>query len=210
MSQVIDTLDRARRLGFLGSAPVESHIVHARGFVSVLDGIQPPRTVLDLGSGAGVPGLVMAWMMPETRMVLLDSNLRKTKFLTEAVVALGLGERVTVVRERAEVLGRLPEWREALDVVVARAFGTSANVAECGAGLLAVGGRLIVSEPPPVARALVRPAERWPLAGLDIVGMAPGGRLERGGFGFQILEKVSRIPEIYPRRRGLPGTRPLF
>lgn len=143
---VTAVLERSRRLGFLGPGSLRVQVDHALGFARGAAG--PPDRFLDLGSGGGVPGLVLALWWPDSRAVLLDASARRCAFLGEAIDELGCGARVTVVRARAEEVGRRDGLREGFDLVVARGFGPPAVTAECAAPLLRVGGRLIVSEPP--------------------------------------------------------------
>jgi 16S rRNA (guanine527-N7)-methyltransferase len=130
---------------------------------------------------------------------------RRAAFLTEAVAVLGLERRVRVLAERAEVVGRDPAWRGGARVVVARGFGPPAVTAECGAPLLATGGRLVVSEPPDAD------ATRWPAPALEALGLAPerAVRIE-GGAAYQVLRQASWCPERFPRRVGIPTKRPLW
>jgi 16S rRNA (guanine527-N7)-methyltransferase len=140
-------LERARGWGFLGPGDLETHVAHALAFASASDG--EPARALDLGSGGGVPGLVLAagpWAA--TSWVLLDASERRCAFLTAAVAELGLGDHVGVRRERAEVAGRDSGLRASFDLVVSRGFAAPAVTAECAAPFLVVGGRLVVSEPP--------------------------------------------------------------
>src|SRR5205085_1444019 len=138
-----------------GPGEVSTHIEHALGFRRALSTwagrsgfrLEGAR-VLDLGSGAGLPGLVLAMARPDLEVVLLDANLRRTSFVGEAVATLELTRRVTVVRARAETSGRDPACRGSFDLVVARGFGRPAVTAECGAPFLRTGGLLVVSEPP--------------------------------------------------------------
>jgi len=195
-----DVLTRARDLGFLGPGPVEAHIEHARGFASAFGGV--PRRVADLGSGGGVPGLVLAERWETTAFVLIDANGRRTAFLVEAVAALALGERVSVVRDRAEVVGRDIAHRGTYDGVVARGFGPPAVTAECAAPLLAVGGLLVVSEPP-------EERGRWPVDGLREVGMVADSTVE-GAARYQLVRQVAPCADRFPRRVGIPVKRPLW
>ncbi|MGY6500772.1 MAG: RsmG family class I SAM-dependent methyltransferase [Acidimicrobiales bacterium] len=200
--ELVAILDTSRDLGFLGPGPVEPHIAHASALVPVLTaaGLDPAGevTVLDLGSGGGLPGLVLALALPHWRFVLLDANERRTAFLNEAVVALGIDPRVEVYRARAEEAGR-SSLRGAADVVVARSFGAPAVTAECAAPVLRVGGHLFVSEPPDPAE------ERWPVEGLAEVG------LELAGMGsWAHMRQVVSCPDRYPRRVGVPTKRPLW
>ena len=195
---LLQELERAQTLGFLGPGPVEDHIQHAWGFVAALDGVA--GRVGDLGSGSGVPGLPLALARPDLEVVLIDSAERRAGFLREAVTALGLEDRVVVVHGRAEVVGR-SELRGSLDAVVARAFGPPAVTAECAAPLLRLGGRLVVSEPPDGG-------DRWPVAGVAVLGLAVADRRERPRL--QLLEQARPCPDTYPRRDGTPAKRPLF
>lgn len=193
-------LEDARRLGFLGPEPVERHIDHARTWASVLD----PGSFLDLGSGGGVPGLVLAATWPGTTGALLDSQMRRTAWLRTAVQRLDFGDRITVIEGRAEDLAHLPALRQSFDLVVARAFGRPAVAAECGSAFVRVGGKLSVSEPPGGA------PDRWPDAELVGLGLAPAAQVVRDGATFVILHKNSALPERYPRRRNRSVKSPLW
>ena len=197
-----EILEEARDLGFLGPGPVEDHVVHARGFAEAVR--RPVDRVLDMGSGGGIPGLVLALAWPEAWLTLLDSSLRRTEFLRRAVDRLGVGQRVQVRRDRAEELAHEPGWRRSMEVVVSRSFGAPAVTAECAAPFLVIGGQLVVSEPPEP-----RP-HRWPPAGLEPLGLRPEGSTHHFGHRYQILAQASPCPERIPRRPGLPAKRPLF
>lgn len=99
----------------------------------------PVRTI-DLGSGAGFPGLILAIWIDSLEMTLADSNGKKTRFLNECVDALELNERVRVVTDRLENLGRDPRHRHGYDFVTSRALGHLCLSAELGLPLLARGG----------------------------------------------------------------------
>ena len=207
-------LAEARDLGFLGPGPVEAHLEHAAGFVEVLRGLTSdaqtgartswPERAADLGSGAGLPGLPLALCFPRCSWLLVESSVRRAAFLRRAVHQLGIEDRLEVAEERAEVVGRSPGWRGRFDVVVARSFGPPAVVAECGAPLLVVGGYAVVSEPPGG-----RPS-RWPVAGLDLLGMTPVAAVAAEGGAYQVLRQEHQCPDRYPRRVGVPAKRPLF
>ena len=225
---LVEVLARAKDLGFLGDGPVSTHVNHSvalaacvEGFLSNPEGLSSPSRAqaptperfLDLGSGGGIPGLVLAALWPESRGVLLDASDRRTAILAEAIETLGWGDRIQVVRDRAEVAGRLPVYRAGFDVAVARSFGPPPMTAECGAPFLRPGGLLFVSEPPATDHALsgLYPSNpnRWPEEGLGLVGLAPVSAWRRS-FGFQVLRLTQRVPDVYPRRNGVPTKRPLY
>lgn len=198
MTTVVEVLEQARAFGFLGPGPVEPHVQHALGFAQAFP--DPPARFVDLGSGGGVPGLVLAEQWPTSEAVFLDSMERRTAFLAEAVQALGWDGRVQVVRARAEEYGR--EERASFDGAVARGFAPPPVTAECAAPLLAVGGLLVVSEPPEVG-------SRWPGGSVALLGMEVVGVVEAGAR-YQVLRQAAACPDAYPRRVGVPSKRPLW
>ena len=206
---LVAELERSQELGFLGPGPVSAHVEHGLGFARGLPG-EAPSAFLDLGSGGGVPGLVLAYGWPSASVVLLDAGERRCAYLEAAVERLGLDGRVTVVRARAEEAGRDPALRGAFDLVVARSFGPPAVTAECGAPFLRVGGHLVVSEPPADSdRGAVPASARWPDDGLRVLGLALDVSW-REPYGYQSLVQRERCPDRYPRRTGMPAKRPLF
>lgn len=200
-------LDEARLLGFLGPGPVEAHVAHARGFAaaaaSVGVTIDEEMAVVDLGSGGGVPGLVLATVWTNAGLALMDGSAKRAEFLRRAVEACHLGDRVSVWEQRAEDAGRDPQRRGQADLVVARGFGPPSVTAECAAPLLREGGRLVVSEPPGNL------GDRWPEEPLSELGLG-NPSVFRDGFGFQVMTQCRPCPERFPRRVGVPAKRPLF
>lgn len=161
--------------------------------------------LVDLGSGGGLPGLVLAVGRPGARWVLLDSSARSTRFLDEAAEQLGVAGRVSVVWGRAEEAAREDGLRAQASTVVARSFGPPALTAECASGFLAPGGRLVVSEPPASDGA------RWPEVGLATLGQRLVGVVRsQSGHHFAVIEQVVPVAERFPRRTGAPRRRPLF
>src|SRR5581483_4448045 len=112
-------------------------------------------------SGGGLPGLPLALAQPSRAWVLLECVTTRARFLAQAVITLGLTERVAVVAERAEDAGRGP-LRGGFDAVIARSFGAPAVTAECAAPFLEAGGVLVVASPPPVEEdPETAPVGRW-------------------------------------------------
>ena len=189
-------------MGFLGPGAVTRHIEHSTAMLTCLP--HGELRVVDLGSGGGVPGLVMACQRKEITLVLLDSGRRRCAFLRQAVETLGLSGRAEVVEERAESAARSGTLRESADAVVARSFGPPAVTAECAVGFLRVGGQLVVSEPPGDTLA-----HRWPPDGLEALGFSPASPCRRDGDEGTFVRMVkTRADDRWPRRVGIPTKRP--
>lgn len=186
-----------QRLSAVGPGDVEVHLEHAARLAAELD---EPVEALDLGSGAGIPGLALAGLWPASRWVLVDAALRRTRLLEDAVGRLGWADRVEVIHARAEDLGRDARWRGRFDLVTARLFGPPAAAAECAAPLLRIGGILAVTEPPEPD------PDRWPAAGVATLGF----ELLEPRPGLQRLRLVTEPPARFPRKAGVPVRRPLF
>ena len=185
----------------LGPGPVERQIVHSR---ALLAGVPERGRVLDLGSGGGLPGLVLATHRPELELTLLEARQRAGRFLGEAILELGRSD-VGVIEARAEEAARRPDLRETYDAVVARSFAPPPVTAECAVAFLRLGGHLIVSEPP--ADDIHGP--RWPAEGLEALGFAPADRFGTPEATFVRLTKT-RSDGRWPRRVGIPAKRPLW
>jgi 16S rRNA (guanine527-N7)-methyltransferase len=192
---MIEVLEEARDLGFLGPGPVAFHVEHDEAYLPLLADVA--GAALDLGAGGGLPGLVLAAARPDLAWTFLDAMTKRTAFLERAVDRLGLSN-VTVRTARAE---EVPDLRGAFDAVVARSFGAPAVTAECGAPLLRPGGRLVVSEPPEA------PEDRW--TGASGVGLLVTQRVP-GPPSFVVLTQSTPCPVRYPRRTGVPAKRPLW
>jgi 16S rRNA (guanine527-N7)-methyltransferase len=205
-----ELLAEARAAGFLGPGPLERQVHHAEGFAAIAQRLASggPARLVDLGSGGGLPGLVVAIDWPDATVALLEANRRRAAFLRRAVDRLGLASRVSVLEDRAEVCGRQAALRAAFDGVLARSFGRPAVVAECAAPLLKVGGWLVVSEPPRADAGNER-GSRWPPEPLRQLGLEPAEVLHED-FEYRTLRQVEPCPDRFPRRNGIPAKRPLF
>lgn len=143
---VADVLASAQRLGTLGDRPIDEVIAHSRQFVDALP--TGTRRIIDLGTGAGVPGLVIADAVPDVQLTLVDRRQTRMDALRLAVNGLGWEQRITVLTTEVEVLGDDPAHRGMYDVVVCRGFANPEITARLARPFLKNGGSLIVSEPP--------------------------------------------------------------
>lgn len=198
-------LEESRARGFLGPGPLETQVEHALGFVRVWNEVSgdTPDRFLDLGSGGGLPGLVLfeEWGCPAT---FVDAMEKRSNFLNEVLEWDGAPDNGRVVRGRAEELARDSEFENHFPLVTARSFGPPAVTAECAVRFLSLDGILIVSEPPDDHEV-----GRWNESILADLGLRSEGR-RRQGAAFQVLRKFRPTPNRYPREVGLPGKNPLF
>jgi len=201
---VAAALEDARRFGFLGPRPVAEQIEHAAAFAAVLEaeGVGPCG-FLDLGSGGGLPGLVLADRWPDRPATLLDASARRAAFLRRTIAALGWESRVSVAEGRAESLARNAELREAFLLVVARSFAAPAVTAEIGGAFVEVGGVLAVSEPGEAAG-------RWQPGRLSELGLSPADIYEGAGVRLAVIRRVAELADRWPRGVGSPSKRPLW
>lgn len=140
-------LSDAQRIGMLGDRPIEQVIEHAQAFVDVLR--PSDRRVIDLGTGAGVPGLVIAVFRPDVHVTLVDRRQKRTDFVERAVRRLGVLDRCQVMcRDVSEVVRELSEGLEPWDVAVSRGFGPPEVTVAFARSVIRTHGRVVLSEPP--------------------------------------------------------------
>lgn len=155
---VMAVLEESQRLGFLGDRALPEVIEHARSFVDALDGVE--GTVADMGSGGGVPGLVIAHDRPDVKVLLIDRRAARTDFLDRMVRRLRWTQRVEV---RCADVADLIDGAASIDAAVARGFGPPDVTLSMGSRLVRPGGRIVISEPPE--------GDRWPPELLDDLGV---------------------------------------
>ena len=184
-------------------------------------------TLLDIGSGGGFPGLPLAIALPARRAALVDSIAKKASFLGAAAAVVSDALRaapapqpeIVALAERAEDLADEPDQRDGWDLVVARAVGTVAEVAELGLPLARRGGHVVawkrasdaaartaLSAEIADARRIVQAAGG---AGTRIVGLAGAAKIGLDGDCLVVIRKVRPTPDRYPRSAGERRRRPL-
>jgi 16S rRNA (guanine527-N7)-methyltransferase len=151
-----------------------------------------PRTVVDLGSGNGLPGVAAALAWPRARVLLVERRGKKAAAVARCLEACGIGNAEAVACDGRELLARRPALAGAVDVVTARAVATLAAIAREAAPWLAPGGRLLHWKPDPVDAA--EDAE---------------GRTAAAALGLSVLEDhVFRVPGATASRRVVRYERP--
>jgi 16S rRNA (guanine527-N7)-methyltransferase len=169
----------------------------------------PGKRLVDIGTGAGFPGLVLKIVFPGLQLTLVESVGKKADFCRHMAQKLGL-ENVDVLQERAENIGQLLAYREQFDWAVARAVAALPVLAEYLLPLVRVGGSMLAM------KGESGPAETHAAGhALQMLGghlrqllpvMLPGVAEERY---LVIIDKVAATPVRFPRRVGIPSKRPL-
>ena len=189
MASLESLLSESQRIGLIGPGDLAAATVQARLFVAALP--PGPLRVVDVGSGGGLPGLVILADRPDVRLTLVDRRERSCDVLRRAVRALGAQDRANVVHADLETLGHDPDWRAQFDAATARGVAPPPEVAELVLPLVKPGGRLIVT--------VAGVGEAWPEQGLERLGASVHERIE----GLIVVE-AGVCPETYPRRRRTP------
>lgn len=197
----------------LTSVPPEG--VAARHFLDSLVPLRdtafffPGARVIDVGTGAGFPGLALAAARPDLHMTLLEAQGKRCQFLSAVREALGL-ERVAVIQERAEVLGRDPAHREQYDLAVSRAVAGLNVLVEYLLPFVRVGGSALCWKGPALREEMADGQ-----AAAALLGGSAGDSLEMKSpalEGVHLLLPVSKMEATapqYPRKNGIPAKRPL-
>ena len=164
-------------------------------------------TVIDVGTGAGFPGIPLAIFFPNVRITLMDSLAKRIGFLDEVKEKLSLAN-VTTVHERAEDLARDPKYRERYDLAVSRAVAKMSVLSEYLLPFVRVGGYM-------AAYKSVGTAEELAEAGKAIKVLG-GGNTEAVSFSLHDMErtivkveKIRSTPPLYPRKAGTPSKKPI-
>jgi len=169
----------------------------------------PMERMIDIGSGAGFPGLPLKIIYPSIHLTLVDSVGKKTRFCSHTVEALAL-EGVDVIQERAEVLGQQPEHRQQYDWALARAVAVLPVLVEYLLPLVRVGGSMLAMKGE-AAHAEAHSAEH----AINVLGghLREVVRVTLPGIAEEhylvVIDKVAATPPGYPRRVGVPSKKPL-
>jgi 16S rRNA (guanine527-N7)-methyltransferase len=146
---LLETLRSAQRFGFFGNRPIEEAAEHSMEYVRALGVVASPSRLVDLGSGGGLPGLVLADALPDVDVLLIDRRQKRTDFLERAVTGLRMTNVEVLCADVTELIRSVRNGgREPFEIVTARGFGPPEVTIRSGAALLARGGRILISEPP--------------------------------------------------------------
>lgn len=186
---------------------------HVTDSLSCLLALDPrrPASVVDVGTGAGLPGIPLAIARSEYQVTLVEATQKKARFLDYALTELNL-ENLEMVNARVEDMSRSAGYREVFDVATARALATLPVVAEYCAPLVTVGGRILAMK----ARISEEELSQGVTASADlrlklheIIDVRFSPQFPQKERKLLVLRKIAATPKNFPRRKGLATKRPL-
>lgn len=185
------------------------HFLDSLSVFTALAELPATISLIDVGSGAGFPGLPLKIALPQLQLTLLEATAKKTAFLHHLVAILNLPE-VTIVTARAEEAGQRAQQRERYDVAVARAVAALPVLAEYTLPLVKVGGRVIIQKGQYPLEEINQAGRAIETLGGQLVQTVavtiPGLNAERH---LVVIQKNKATPKQYPRRPGLPAQKPI-
>ena len=170
---------------------------------------RPDFNIIDIGTGAGFPGVPLKILFPQPRLVLIEPTTKKTAFLHHIIRKLEL-ENMEVLNSRAEEAAHLPLYREQFALVLSRAVALLPTLVELTLPFCRIGGRFVASKKGELDREIDRAEKAIATLGgkLDQIK-----KIELDEFYdvryLVIIDKIYPTPGKYPRRPGLPGRRPI-
>ncbi len=210
-----ELLDWNRRLNLTAITDYEEvQIKHFLDSLTVTLAWQQPISsmdfrLIDVGSGAGLPGIALKILWPGIRLVLLDSTAKKAVFLHHLKQKLGLDD-VEIVVGRAEEIAHEPQYREKFDVVLSRAVASLPTLVELTLPFCTIGGSFIAQKKGAIDPEISQAAKAISLLGGNLREVR---RVDLEEFTDErwlvVIDKVSPTPQQYPRRPGIPSKRPL-
>lgn len=165
--------------------------------------------ILDLGTGAGFPGIPLKIVFPCMEIVLMDSLNKRVKFLESVIEALDLHD-ISAVHGRAEEMARKKEYRESFDICVSRAVANLSTLSEYCLPFVNVGGNFISYKSADIEEELSTAGRAIEILGGKLTAVKkltlPDSDIERS---FVIIDKVKSTPKTYPRKAGTASKNPL-
>lgn len=187
---------------------VEKHFVDSLSIIKAID-LSGIHTVIDVGTGAGFPGIPLKIAFPHLRVVLLDSLNKRIKFLDEVISQLGLTE-IRTIHGRAEEYARKEEYREQFDLCVSRAVSNLSTLSEYCLPYIQVGGIFVPYKSGEIDDEVEQSKKAVRILGGNIKEVMkfelPGTDIHRS---FVLIHKEQHTQKKYPRKAGIPAKEPL-
>lgn len=187
---------------------VEKHFLDSVSLTQQLD-LHQPLKVLDLGTGAGFPGIPLKIVFPELEITLMDSLNKRVLFLQDVISSLQL-ENIEAVHGRAEEAARNKKYRESFDLCLSRAVANISTLSEYCLPFVKIGGSFISYKSSTIEDELEDGKKGIAILGGKVKDVykftLPDSELQRS---FVIIEKEKKTPKAYPRKAGTPSKEPL-
>lgn len=178
--------------------------------MTVLKFLEESEDIIDVGTGAGFPGIPIAIMNPNKRITLLDSLNKRINFLNEVCNKLKI-DNVKTIHGRAEDFGQNKDYREKYDIAISRAVANMTTLSEYLIPFIKLGGRCICMKGNEIEEELEQAKYAIKLLGGKIERVEkfnlPNSDIERN---IVIIKKIQETPSKYPRKAGMPSKAPMF
>ena len=165
-------------------------------------------SIIDIGTGAGFPGIPLAIVSPDKKFVLADSLNKRLKVINELASKIGI-DNIETVHGRAEELARNKKYREAFDLCISRAVANLAVLCEYCLPFIKVGGHLLAYKGPDAEEGVKMAEKAIKILGGKLIEIVS---VDLDGYDHNIvvIEKINKTPSKYPRKAGTPGKEPIL
>lgn len=167
------------------------------------------KNIIDVGTGAGFPGIVLKILAPEKEILLNDSLLKRLKFLDEVITDLDLKD-IETVHARSEDLAHLNGHREAYDVAISRAVARLATLTEYMLGFVKVGGFMLSMKSGDIDEEAAEAKKAIEVLGGEIVNIHKYRLFDEFDRSIVVIKKIKATPKKYPRGKNLAKSSPLI
>ena len=190
--------------------PKEIILKHFIDSLTIIKYIEPNKTLIDIGTGAGFPGIPVKILRKDLKITLLDSLNKRIKFLNEVIEKLSL-KNITTTHTRIEEYAKNKEYREKFDIATSRAVANLTTLTEYMLPMVKVKGKAICMKGADVDEEMLKSKNSIKILGGKIYKVEefklPKSEYKRN---LIIIEKTNTTPNKYPRKPGIPSKEPLY